>query len=289
MSTNIRTSHKGIWSVDLERYIPFSIFENEAASRGYRAKDRRPEEHIIHNGFTIRSNNGVDCELKVVTKGYPEGKPKVVYIAGFKNAEAKTLILRQEIESKGMVIVHDNRDYLFIQLAENVMDGFWELVDCVENINTILRSPGGPRRSITINPHNYAIASAEVLYTAQKYGMPVLLGRGADIFDNLHVKKLVTKGYSIAGRQQLTTKNAYCEHIVPCAWIEKTALEMYKNNYSVQDVADMIQRNLAVAYISDAEADLLNNYFKWKTTMPPNWKDGDNVIDRLTQAGIIMT
>jgi hypothetical protein len=34
---------------------------------------------------------------------------------------------------------------------------------------------------------------------------------------------------------------------------------------------------------------LLMHHFKWKTTMPPNWQDGDNVLDRLTQAGIVMT
>lgn len=288
MATNIRTSHKGIWSVDLERYVPFSVFSSESASRGYKAKDRRPDTNITHNGFTIQSSNGVDCEIKVVTKGNPVGKLKVVYIAGFKGAVNKTQILQQHLIAKGYNIIHNNRDYLFIQPSINLMDGFWDLVDCVENINQILRNPGGSRTIIPIQPQNFAMAVAETIRIAHHYGMPDLLSRGADIFDNIHVKKLRTKGYSIEGQKQLLTKNPYCEHITPCDWMLRTGIDMCNNGLTVNDIADMVDRNFWVAYIADHEADLLNNQFKWKTTMPPNWKDGDNVLDRLTQAGIVM-
>jgi hypothetical protein len=285
MVTNIRTSHKGIWSVDLARYVPFSVFESESASRGYKAKDRRPDRNITHNGFTIKSNNGVDCEIKVKMFGQT---PMVTYVTGFRGSKDHTDILGQHLISKGYDIIHRNDNYLFINLSSNILDGFWELVDCVENINQILRNPGGSRTIIPIQPQNFAMAVAETIRIAHHYGMPDLLGRGADIFDNIHVKRLRTKGYSVAGQQQLITKNPYCEHITPCDWMLRTGISMCNNGSATKDIADMIDRNFWVAYIADHEADLLNNHFKWKTTMPPNWKDGDNVLDRLTKAGIVM-
>lgn len=289
MITNlIPTNLKGIWSVDLEKYVPFSNFESEASSRGYRAKDRRPERTITHNGFTIQSRNGVDCEIKVVTKGNPNGIPKVVYITGFKGAVDKTKILEQHLISKGYNVIHTNRDYLFIQPSAMLMDGFWDLVDCVENINQILRSPSGSRTIIPIQPQNFAMAVAETIRIAHQYGMPDLLSRGADIFDNTHIKKLRTKGYSIEGKKQLQSKNPYCEHITPCDWMLRSGVDMCNSGASVNDIADMISRNFWVAYIADHEADVLNNHFKWKTIMPPGWKDGDDVLARLTKAGIIM-
>lgn len=287
MNTNrIPTSHKGIWSINLDKHIPFSIFQNESISRGYTAKDRRPDRNIIHNGFTIKSNNGVDCEIKVVTKGNPSGKPKIVYITGFKKAYNRTQILEQHLKLKGYNIVHNNRDYLFIEPLVNIMDGFWDLVDCVENINQILRNPAGSRTIIPLQPQNFAMAVAETIGIAHQYGMPDLLSRGADIFDNTHVKAIRTKGHSVEGKKQLSIKNAYCEHVTPCDWMLRTGIEMCNIGSSIKDIAAMIDRNFWVAYISDQEADLLNNYFKWKTTMPPNWKDGDDPMERLFQAGI---
>lgn len=287
-NNHISTSRNGpIWSINLNNHISFSVFENEAASRGYTATNRIFNTHITHNGYTIKSNNGVDCEIKVVTKGNPSGKPKIAYIAGFKGATHKTQILQQHLIAKGYNIIHSNRDYLFIQPSINLMDGFWDLVDCVENINQILRNPNGARTIINVQPQNFAIAVAETIRIAHYYGMPDLLSRGADIFDNVHIKKIRTKGYSIEGENQRKNfKNPYCEHVTPCDWMLRTGIDMCNIGASVSDIADMIDRNFWIAYISDQEADLLNNHFKWKTTMPPNWKDGDDPMERLYQAGI---
>lgn len=280
------TTNGRIWSINLDDHVPFFIFENEAASRGYRAKDRRPDRNITHNGFTIKTNNGVDCEIKVVTK--PAGL-KVVYIAGFKGAAEKTQILRKEIESIGMKVIHgppENNSYLFIEPSPNFMDGFWELVDCVENINQILRNPGGSRSIIPVQPQNFAMAIAENIMTVHRWGMPSGLSRA--IFDDIHVKKLRIKGYSLGGRKQLLTRNPYCEHITPCDWMNRTGIDMCRNGATVNDIANMIERNFWIAYISDEEANLLNHTWKWKTIMPPGWKDGDDPMDRLTKAGIII-
>ena len=53
----------------------------------------------------------------------------------------------------------------------------------------------------------------------------------------------------------------------------------------IADNRDAFQK-ICEYYLTDQEADLLNNHFKWKTTMPPNWKDGDDPMERLYQAGI---
>jgi hypothetical protein len=48
----------------------------------------------------------------------------------------------------------------------------------------------------------------------------------------------------------------------------------------------MIKNNLAIVLITNEEAELLDNELDMQTSMPENWKFGDNVFARLVTAQI---
>jgi hypothetical protein len=296
----------GTYAIDLK--IDFRTFATEAQLRGYNPKDRSIEKHKTFNGFEIKTTNGVECAIIVYENPEPTitldpnfGLPissKNKFVVGYRVSfgskvdQNKKQLLIDEITNKGLYIFLErsksNTDRIFVRAEDDLLTGFWKLAECVEDIDEIFKHPGGARKSININPENYARASAEVIHIAYKYGMPDLLGRGADIFDNHRVKKLITKGYSEDGKRQssLTEKNPYCEHVVPCTVIEKMAIEMYKNNQSIEDVASMIKENLFVAYISDDEAKKLDVELNLRMSMPLGWEPGHDPLARLSFAGI---
>lgn len=107
-------------------------------------------------------------------------------------------------------------------------------------------------------------------------------GRGAHsrLFDVLIPDFYIEIGESKKGR-------GHKEHVVPCVYIRNLANEMFSDGASIDDVAAMLHRLLAIAHITKDEQKMLDQQLKLKTTMPEDWcpKTGD-VNARLVMAGI---
>jgi hypothetical protein len=284
--TVIRTSYKGIWSINLEKYVPFLTFSNEAKNKDYQAVDQRPNLNITHNGFTIKTKNRVDCEIKVKMFN---GVPKVVYIAGFKKAADKTDILREEIESKGMSIVHSNRDYLFIEITKSIMIGFWELVECVENIDALIAKRRANRNrfyqsELGDNIYYCIIAFIKATLEHKPAGN---FGRAFGMIDSLN--NAVTIGYSVQGKlAEEAGEPTWQEHTCPVDFQIVKAYEMVSNNTPDVEIVNFFKRNNKVVIISKMEQEKLDIELKLQTTMPEGWKDGDSPLARLHHAGIVL-
>ncbi|NOS93418.1 MAG: hypothetical protein HOO85_03190 [Methylotenera sp.] len=85
------------------------------------------------------------------------------------------------------------------------------------------------------------------------------------------------------------------EHLVPCALIRDRAFQMYWDGKDAnrdileveKEVAQMLEKYLAIAHITREEARKLDVDCKWKTTMPKGWDWDTGMIDaRLKEAGI---
>jgi hypothetical protein len=99
------------------------------------------------------------------------------------------------------------------------------------------------------------------------------------LFDTL-VYDLPVKGRSING-------GGHTEHLVPCALLRDHAFKMFWEGKSELDVALMLRRLLCIAYITPAEARLIDHELGLKTTMPDGWDfETGSVMARLEAAGI---
>ena len=77
------------------------------------------------------------------------------------------------------------------------------------------------------------------------------------------------------------------EQLVPCAFLRDLAFKMYWDGKSEKHVAEMLRRLLCIAYITPAEAHLLDIELGLKTTMPDGWSlETGSVMARLEEAGI---
>jgi hypothetical protein len=81
------------------------------------------------------------------------------------------------------------------------------------------------------------------------------------------------------------------EHIVPCAVIGRTAMQLYTQDASVHDVARVIRKLLAIIWITQDEKDALDNGAgNWRDVMPPGWHfDQGCIYDRLHQKSVVFT
>jgi hypothetical protein len=83
-----------------------------------------------------------------------------------------------------------------------------------------------------------------------------------------------------------TDVRTYREHVVPCDLLLKQTVEMFQSGATVEQVAQMLKDNLAIAYIDPKDAEYIDGELGWRTTMPEGWKFGDAITARLDEAKI---
>lgn len=258
--------------------IEFDIFKQECSQYGYtKVVDQRTLKSPA-NIYAMWTRKNVKVEIKA-------NKKENIYVAGFGLNKEKLTLLKEELVQQGMVITKENSSHLCLKMENDILSGFFTLVNLIEDIDGIEQRKAGARRLIESVQDTAFIAVAELINLAIKYGRPEWLGRGNGTFDA--VDKLITVGYSVKGREQERNgKNAYREHIVPCTLIEREAIRMLKEGATVEQVAEMIKANLFILKISDEEANTLDNILGLRTVMPEGWQFGQDVYSRITFANI---
>ena len=77
-------------------------------------------------------------------------------------------------------------------------------------------------------------------------------------------------------------KNSYREHIVPITMIIDEAARMLKDeNANNGQLIEMLKKNLKVVHITEKQAEYLDIKLGLRTTMPKNWKFGDDEFARI--------
>ena len=77
-------------------------------------------------------------------------------------------------------------------------------------------------------------------------------------------------------------KNSYREHIVPITMIIDEAARMLKDeNANNGQLIEMLKKNLKVVHITEKQAEYLDIKLGLRTTMPKDWKFGDDEFARI--------
>jgi hypothetical protein len=104
------------------------------------------------------------------------------------------------------------------------------------------------------------------------------------LFDVLIGTRARRRAYLLLGASR--NGATYCEHVVPRKRLRKDCFELFDQNKTIEDVADYLERNLKTVLISADEAKFLNSMMGLKDNMPDGWKDGDEIMVRLSGARI---
>jgi hypothetical protein len=182
---------------------------------------------------------------------------------------------------------------------------FWNIVEAIEDLGEDFKSSSGARGRSVIKqaPFKYYLWAALNFYNSRKFDAVYGYSRGGGEGAYDKNDRLITIGITKGGiAQQNTGRAAYREHVVPidfmnkmgddiCAKYSKTQRD---RNKVIKELADMIYRNLAIVLCSSppkdsdkksvrdpenpTEQEIIDK--KFRTTMPPGWKDGDSILAR---------
>ena len=78
----------------------------------------------------------------------------------------------------------------------------------------------------------------------------------------------------------------YREHLVPCVCLHNRLIEVFLANQQVEELVNIIESYLKIAYIRSADAYRLDYDLGLKVKMPENWQWGGSVFARLEVANI---
>lgn len=261
--------------------LEFSVFD--AAVKSKNSSARTENQQLAKdpaNIFSAWTTNNVKVEIKLV-------RGECFYVAGFGLNNEKLATLKDEITAKGMHLSSEKKGYLYIDIRENLLEGFGTLYDIINDIDAITQRRAYARLGIEFKPDQAYMFIAETLQNAIKRGQPWAISRGYGGFDALD--KFCVVGYSIKGREQeLTGKNAYREHMVICDMMNREGIRMFGAGATVGEVAAMFERHNKILLISDDEQDLLDNKMGLRCDMPIGWNFGDDVFARIKAANILM-
>jgi len=256
--------------------ISFSTFKESCEERDY--EPRSHEEKSLY----VFSKNGIKCEIKKnnYTVGW-EAKPE--YIAEIR----KHLIEAGFTEKLGKRSEKrkDEKDYMHVPFDGDVLENFWIIVAIIESIESIVKKIRGQ----AIKPIPREVSERNIFEKIAKrfrYFIDNEDGFGLEnarsLLEGDSIDHLITIGESV----KRTKENTYREHIVPCVLIYNQIITMLQEKRSITEIAQMIKNNLAIVLITNEEAELLDNELDMQTSMPENWKFGDDVFARLTSAQI---
>lgn len=257
--------------------ISFDLFKQSCEDRGY-------TERIYHDRgvYVLYSNNGIKCEIK-----------KNHYTIGWLARPEDVATMRQQFidagfaEKKGKRSEKrkDEKDFINVHFDGDVLENFWVLVGIIESITTIVRKVRGQ----AIKPIAREVSERNIFEKIAKrfkYFIDNEDGFGLEntraLLEGDSIDHLITIGESV----NRTKENTYREHIVPCILIYNQAVTMTMEKRSITEIAQMIKTNLAIVLITNEEAEKLDNELDMQTSMPENWKFGDDVFARLNIAQI---
>lgn len=263
----------------MSKMITFDAFKESCNERGY--TERIFEDRGV---LVLYSNNGIKCEIK--KNHYTIGwlaKPEDVKVMRQKFIEAGfTEKIGKRSEKR-----KDEKDFINVHFDGDILENFWILVGIIESIETIVRKVRGQ----AIKPIAREVSERNIFEKIAKrfkYFIDNEDGFGLEntraLLEGDSIDHLITIGESV----NRTKENTYREHVVPCIMIYNQAITMTMEKRSITEVAQMIKQHLAIVLITNEESEKLDNELDMQTTMPENWKFGDDIFARLNFADIKM-
>lgn len=114
------------------------------------------------------------------------------------------------------------------------------------------------------------------------------VGIHSRIFDYLVHDSLIISGESVQAKNGEGGKR-HKEHIVPCAVIRDEAVKMFANGRQLDEVAEAINQNLHIVYVSTDEKNIMDKKLGLRYRMPDGWIWGESSpFDRIKEANIIL-
>lgn len=256
--------------------ISFKLFKASCEERGYTERVYEDQGSCV-----LYTNNGIRCLIR-----------RNNYAIGFGANLKDVNDIRERLLGQGFNELpgkrsqrKDGKDFVNIKFDGDILENFWIIINTIESIETIVKKVRG--QAIKPIPREVSERNIfEKIAKRFKYFIDSEDGFGLEntraLLEGDSIDHLITIGESV----NRTKDNTYREHIVPCILIYNQAVTMTMEKRPVTEIAQMIKNNLAIVLITTEEAAKLDYELDMQTSMPEDWKFGDDVFARLKVAGI---
>lgn len=263
--------------------ITFEEFSAACQAHGYgaRIQSQRPEL------FVAKTKNGVKVEVNTKSRSY---------IAGYGLNEEEMTALKTELlrqQDLGVFELKFPERKLAYAKYEG-MEKFIEWVRIIEGIDAIVASTRGFAKKVFSKEQAEELIFEKIARTYQfalRLKHQNLLDTSRMLLEADKLDHLITVGQSVNAPED----NPYREHVVPCVMIHNEVIRILldagvlDNEVSesvIQEIATLIETNLAIVLISREEQNRLDVELGLRTSMPKDWKFGDSIYARLNAAEI---
>lgn len=263
--------------------ISFDEFSAACQAHGYEAKihSQRPEL------FVAKTKNGVKVEVNTKSRSY---------IAGYGLNEEEMSALKAELLRQQELGVFELKfpDRKLAYAKYEGMEKFIEWVRIIEGIDAIVASTRGFAKKVFSKEQAEELIFEKIARTYQfalRLKHQNLLDTSRMLLEADRLDHLITVGQSVNAPED----NPYREHVVPCVLIHNEVIRILldagvlENEVSesvIQEIASLIESNLAIVLISREEQNRLDVELGLRTSMPKDWKFGDSIYARLDAAEI---
>ena len=255
---------------DMRNPAVFAEFEAAAEDEGYDNAKHQPK----HSLMAIWTENHIKHEIKHI-----RGLDKVCGVTGAGRPAPVQMLIKKMLKAFGVEILRENvKSYITYEFKN--LNEFFKIAREIEKLEDIIdsrsrRNPFGEEED-PYDPMKIAKGYFHVIETKnwklmQKHR---ILLTADDFDDEISINSL-------------PDGPCHREHIVPCIMIHNKVIDMIMDeDATLKEVADFIERNMKIAYITPEDADHLDHKLRLKTTMPKGWEWGDSITARLDYANI---
>lgn len=239
----------------------FLMYKDRVAEAGYELTIQP------YGSLIVKLRNNVKVEIRY--KKY-KGKVLPIIILAWKHRQLD--IIKEWFDNNGYELPEITHAITCsVNTKFLTIDNFIDICNKLEDIDGLVattRGRGIDRENFFINVAKHIKLTVDMKSTG-------LLNR--EMFDK--VDNLISINKPLL-------ENSYREHVVPCTMILNNAIDMFEDNKTEEEVAQMIEDNLKIVHITKDQAKHLDIDLGLRTSMPSGWAFGDNIFARLDEAGI---
>lgn len=238
-------------------------------------------------------------------------KNEVVWVSGL-NKEVQKAAIYAAAKENGIDTTPPRNDGWagFTVAGKSKINLLPEVLGMIDGLGADFKQQGSNRKPRSKSARDYYEFLARNIVNAWASGQSYAFARGGpgeayDQYDNLITIGYTKEGYRIANSESgkdidAKKSGTWREHVVPGDYINKMCIDICERNIgtkkkridriepsilnkTIYELADIINRNLAIVIASREEARYIDSVMGWQTTMPPGWRDGDNILARFIQ------
>lgn len=236
------------------------------------------DETFDFDGST--KDNRVEVDVQGIRVEWHWGSAPGHIKLGYRNSANDRYLIEEYARNNFDTEISISAAHLVRVFSNPTINNFIEVINVIGNNNLELEAPIVARWGhVRFDSNNIFLKVARLVEFIVENGLPMLIGRGGDILDRINDQIVIGRS------DNWTEENQWREHVVPCDYMMRLAIGMYREGVTLERISEMFECNCKIVLISKEEQVRIDALYR--QTMPDGWNwETDSVFIRLNEAEI---